>query len=768
MDKIERARTLIADGDYDGALHEYEAAARKRPGDERALCGKALVYIITNERGKAAKCMRAALRRSSDAAYPHGIMGVIAEEAGDLEDAANCYDAAVRADPSEAAAYVRKARILLGGGLEKECSEAIRECAENADLKDQTPVANERLHAMFEHARAGQAPPFKMSDFVVFVPGLQELLDRAVGDRLPFSDGLDLDAASLGTAVERYEAVKMAGKMLKGHPNWSEAQCVMGDILYGLGRADKAMACYERAIKKDPGKMLCYGYKLVMLQDSGDRAGVARCVDEALEAAPKSGDDAAMQEKMRLWRDLLRAGRGAWFAVGGNATAAVRHLARRRKRAADAAAPSADDPSGPGYILAEIQKMAEAGDHEGAIRTYERMLKLSKRVDEQIARRQERKRRAARRRLRRPPGPPGADGPLARAAQMLASGKLAGARREYEAAQKQSPDDERALCGMTLAFACSRQRDKVLECANKILAARPGAAYPHGVIGTVLHEWGFLEGALARYDKVLSADPGEVSACARKAEILQVMGMEQECSDTVAACLEASWSGRESPKEERRLREMADSMDDGGPVAFKTGDGGTFFPGLWEMLEVALGPDPGRAAPGGEPDFEGIRLAGAGNLQECIAWIDATVKGHPRPARLLCMKAAALLEAGRAGEALACYGRAAEIEPGETLAYAGKADLLADEGDLDGARECVEAALAAKARDKSRAKMQESLRNARGMLEDNGEWPAIRPSAVMPDLIRWAAGRRAKDLAEKQSQDSEGPLFPPGLVDGAG
>ena len=70
MDRFERAREMIAKGDYDGAMREYEAAAKSSPYDERALCGQALAYMSRGQSQKVIECMADASVTNPGAAYP--------------------------------------------------------------------------------------------------------------------------------------------------------------------------------------------------------------------------------------------------------------------------------------------------------------------------------------------------------------------------------------------------------------------------------------------------------------------------------------------------------------------------------------------------------------------------------------------------------------------------------------------------------------------------------------------------------------------------
>ena len=364
-----------------------------------------------------------------------------------------------------------------------------------------------------------------------------------------------------------------------------------------------------------------------------------------------------------------------------------------------------------------------------------------------------------------------ADAALARAAEMLAAGKPSKAAREYAKAEKQSPLDERALCGMALMCMWRSSQHKLKEYAEKLRAARPGAAYPHGLLGMNWEEWGVRDAALECYDRVLAADPGEVSAYVRKAIIFHYEGMEKECAETIQECLDASWSGRESPKERRRLREMGRSIKKNGRVAFKVHDGETFFPGLWEMLDMAFGPDQETGAPDAKLDFEGIRLAGKGDMRGCLERAERAIKDRPHSTTPWCMKATLLVEDGRIDEAMACYERAGEIDSDAMEVYFGKAALLVDEGNTKGALKYIGKALYYELEDDKGYEMQKDLAYVHGELENGFDWPQLRGLRAVSDMIRWAAGRRAKSAGKKRSPAGRRaggaePLFPPGLADG--
>ena len=773
MDRLKRARGLIASGDYSGAMHEYMAIDKRHPDYESALCGIAVVHIAEDRPVDATECMDEVRRVRPEAAYPYGIGGAISEEIGNPIDTMALYEAMLSTDPSEAATYVRKARLLLSVGLEKESAQVVRKCAKVANLKVDTPMAADRLNSIFASVDMGQKPAIRLGDSAVFVPGLRAVLDRAVGDELRGSDQTDWDAVRLGGIDEKNKAVEEMSRQIK--PNLDpDTFCVMGTFLYDVGRTYESLACYERAIEQSPGNMQYYGHKLVVLQDAGDDAGIAKCVDKALKTTPNDEYHAKVQKNMRMWRDMWDDDKRNKFVVAGITRSTKWHIARRKHAAPDQAyrSPHANE-SARGLIRIPPWMIEAADGGAGAARRDE----PRGRAGAPPARRPRSKQTAP-----MPAGPENLDALLARAAKMAADGKPDKTMSEYKKAERQSPLDERVLCGMTLVYMWRGHDNKAHEYVDKLRAVRPDATYLHGITGMRWDEWwmrnvtlachGFSHGIegfqwnmhdvpIKEYDKMLAADPGEVSAYVRKALILHFKGMEKECTDTVKACLGARWSGRESPKEKKRLREMGQSIEKNGRVAFKSHDSATFLPGLWEMLDVAFGPD--QSSSEQKSDFEGIRLAGEGDLQECLEEAERDIEERPRSAASWYAKGMLLAEGGRIDEAAACYERAGELEPDKMLAYSRRAQLLADEGDAQGALECLNAALSIKPREYKQSRFKDELFDARDWLKAAGRWPPVRSSRIMGDMVRWAAGRRSK-LASFGNSDPEGPLFPPGLV----
>ena len=330
-DMLARAARMASDGKYKQSLTLYESACEAAPRDERGHCGRLLALLLIGKLSEVEKRAKE-LIEIFGAVYPHGIRGAIREEVGDFPASLACYDDAIKADPSDAAAYVRKAHILQDSGFEKECAWEIAECASACDPALETPQGQERLREIFGNVRAQRPPGLRSADFGAFVPGLRILLDKAVGDGLPAQEYPDLDAIMLAGAEERAEAIGMADSVLAEDPESIDVLCLKARILESDGRMAEAMACNDRAIEANPGSMAAYGHKLSLLYDTGDRAKVLECLEAALGTVPNEGE-AWIQESLRGWHSMLVRSKWVRYQENSLSVAVEWHLGRRRKPA---------------------------------------------------------------------------------------------------------------------------------------------------------------------------------------------------------------------------------------------------------------------------------------------------------------------------------------------------------------------------------------------------------------------------------------------------
>ena len=335
---IVRAAQMMAGEMYEEAMREYSAAFDSAPKDERVHNGVALALIMLDKPLDSLKVLGLAMVNNLGAAWPHGIVGAIMEEQELYDQAVESYDEVIKRDPSCAPAYVRKARILQDRGLHAECANTMAECARAARLDGEPPRAVERLREMFEDAGAGRPPRFVAKDDATFVPGLRDMLDIVVGERIPFGENSPY-ALSLSGFDERAEGLEFADEMLRLKPDSAENWCEKGVILADGGRADEAMACYERAIELAPGVIVPYAEKAILLQDAGDRAGMKECLRAAIGAEPDGPINVEMQRGLRAWLEIMSKNSTKRFKNVHNAEAIRMHIARRLAPGAGAPQP---------------------------------------------------------------------------------------------------------------------------------------------------------------------------------------------------------------------------------------------------------------------------------------------------------------------------------------------------------------------------------------------------------------------------------------------
>ena len=324
---LESAACMLDRGDYDGALRGYESARAMSPRDERPLCGATLALMVLGRFDAAGECMHEALKIHPGAAYPLGMLGVIAYEDGLFDEALELYEEALRLSPGAGPAYVRKAMLLKDCGREKACKRTLARCRRIGASGGGLPKVDERLRAILG---SNGAPEFKSSDYVTFMPGLWGVLDGALGRQQPPKSprALTMDGILMASSGERAVLHKILDLALQEKPGSPRMLLLKGVIRAEDGLAGEALACYDGAIRGAPGMMIAYLHKCVLLQDSGDSKGVEECVRAALCAEPLEEADARTQDSFRDWLGDApgeRAGLRAFSSSG----AVRQHLVKR-------------------------------------------------------------------------------------------------------------------------------------------------------------------------------------------------------------------------------------------------------------------------------------------------------------------------------------------------------------------------------------------------------------------------------------------------------
>ena len=121
---------------------------------------------------------------------------------------------------------------------------------------------------------------------------------------------LEIDMAwnNKGTALSdlgrKDEAIKCYDRALDINPKYDGAWCSKGNALSSLGRKDEAIRCYDMALEINPKYDDVWCNKGVALSDLGRKDEAIRCYDRALEINPK--DDFAWNNKGTALEDLGR------------------------------------------------------------------------------------------------------------------------------------------------------------------------------------------------------------------------------------------------------------------------------------------------------------------------------------------------------------------------------------------------------------------------------------------------------------------------------
>lgn len=362
---------------------------------------------------------------------------------------------------------------------------------------------------------------------------------------------------------------------------------------------------------------------------------------------------------------------------------------------------------------------------------------------------------------------------LAKAVEIAVARRFSASDSKYSAAAAAAPRDERGRCGLALAHMDMGRPGWVIDDMEAVLRARPGAAYPHGVIGMAMQEAGRWREALASYESMISADPSEASARAKKAQLLLVLGERGAATEAAADLAGTPLSGREYPREAARLRAVSADASVGRPPRFRSDDDAFILPGLRELLDMAVGPE----VPGC-PDLDGIIAAGATDLGAAAARADRELAARPGSVEALLAKGAVMADAGEAAGAAACYDAALGIEPGNMRAHSAKAVAIHDGGDLEGALECLGSACRARPTGRNSAHTRKILRAWRDRLAAGR--PAQPPFGPFMNALavgRWTATRRlglgpaGREQWEEAARSPRQPvgrpaMFPKGLLDG--
>lgn len=196
------ARSLIAEakakanGDQKGALRAMARAVAVEPGRLVAHVDLALALLRAGQAGRAAAAARAGLERLPGAAELFSVLGGALAELGDLEEAAEAYEAALEADPADSLGLSRSQYPLVLAALGRNIE------ARHALQGDLAPIPDLLyLEAWLFVRDSNIDPEFNGQDWPAW-------RDRYVGDLFTSEDAYQAIATMLGSLGDRYTRMR--------------------------------------------------------------------------------------------------------------------------------------------------------------------------------------------------------------------------------------------------------------------------------------------------------------------------------------------------------------------------------------------------------------------------------------------------------------------------------------------------------------------------------------------------------------------------------
>jgi tetratricopeptide (TPR) repeat protein len=457
-------------GYYYGRERFPEAEKTLRDGIDQADEGKLdLIYLLAQlyraqgDTGKADAMIEEATRAKPDDPRPFLILSSYRGRQNDLEGALEAADAALKIDPSNLRARLRKAEVLVDLGFRQ---------------KDKDRIAAGR--AIVEAALA-QEPS---NPEALFVKGKLELADRKIDD-----------------------AITVMRQAIDARPDWAQAHFVLGSALVLKGDLTTARAELARALELDPSLIET---RRLLAQVHADLGEHEYAVGEGTRYLRERPDDTKAQ--ILVAQSLVRLGKGkeararleaipedkrdaeTWYALA--------RLASSERRFDDAWA-----------LL--LRADALEPHHPNVLRT---MLGVERartgKVDESAARVNEA--------LKEKPDDP----KLVQLGATLAlvQGDAAKAEVGYKRAIELDPSDAGAYQELARFYILTGRRKETIETYEKALAGQPKSAKLHHLLGVLYESDGQPDKAIEHYEAAVRLDPNTAEAKNNLAYLLAERG----------------------------------------------------------------------------------------------------------------------------------------------------------------------------------------------------------------------------------------------------
>ena len=195
------------------------------------------------------------------------------EEAGRLDDAMSCYEAAIRVAPDLARAHLNRGNILLA----KDDPEGARGAYATAIALDANyAAAHYNLGNAYTHLGKNERA--------------RDAYGKAIELKLDFTDA----HVALGCVLEDLgkpnEAVTSYRRALALNPEYAEVHCNLGNTLRGIGELDDAIASYREALRIDPALADAHLNLGIALSGRNQFEQAIACYRRALELRPENAD----------------------------------------------------------------------------------------------------------------------------------------------------------------------------------------------------------------------------------------------------------------------------------------------------------------------------------------------------------------------------------------------------------------------------------------------------------------------------------------------
>ncbi|MFT4862954.1 MAG: tetratricopeptide (TPR) repeat protein/SAM-dependent methyltransferase [Pseudohongiellaceae bacterium] len=390
---VKFAKHSASKGEVEESKLIYQDILERFPMNKKALQGlKSLAQISSMDRAKNVDPPSTALQpifnafnngqfeqslsqanllrvRFSNSAMLYNISGAANAGLGNLEEAIDCYQLALKLKPDLAEAHVNMGNALQNKGDLKQAIDCYKKALDiNADL----------FQAYNNLGNALQAK----GDVDTAIKNFQKATKLKPDYAAAF--------VNLGTAMQQkgnYEgAIESYETALKIDPNYALALSNMGNVLRVTGSLDSAVECFRKALKIDPNYAEAHNNLGNALRDAGDLNAALNSYQEALNSSPNHAlvhsnmgsvfqDMGSFDEAIMCYRKALKinpelveahANMGASLRDKGDLDAALESY----KKAILVNPDFALAYSNMGNVL------KDKGDLNGAIKSYQKAIKI--------------------------------------------------------------------------------------------------------------------------------------------------------------------------------------------------------------------------------------------------------------------------------------------------------------------------------------------------------------------------------------------------------